>query len=154
MNPNCVLNILLIILSFGDGINMLYSSLFFWRKREVCLFCLYCLNSQCLLNLPQAGCPAPTLPTPSHSSELSLIRSTMMSLCANSGHCSDPIWLHNSAVFLNAIDHFQFFAILPWPSTLPPSPAFPSTSPSLLCGLSSIQPLDMELCKAKVFVPI
>ena len=125
------------------------------RRREVCIFCLYCLNYQSLLNLFQAGCPAPTLPpTPSHSSELALIRSTMMSLCANSGHCSDPIWLHNSAVFLNAISHFQFLATLPWPSMLRPSPAFPSISlvahSSLLCGLSSIQPLDLELCKAKV----
>lgn len=77
--------------------------------------------------------------SPHHSSEPALIRSTMMSLCVNSGPCSDPIWLHNSAVFLNAINHFQFLATLPWPSTLLHSPSCPSalweSLPSLLCEL-------------------
>lgn len=50
---------------------------------------------------------------PNHSSERALIRSTMTFLSSNSGHCSDLVLLHNSAVFLNVINHFQFLAALP-----------------------------------------
>lgn len=102
---------------------------YFLSQPDFCIFRLCVLIPSLSSIYSRLGVLVPcSPPSPNHSSESALIRSTTTSLSSNSGHCSDLTLLHNSAVFLNAINHSQFLATPPGFPSCPFSAYFVHTS--------------------------